>query len=375
MPDITVQNTGKGGLVDQLLEEILAQPEALSATIDDLLGAQSGSLDALRTLGRADSRPFDAVVLTGMGSSFYALPIAAITLQQAGIPCVVLEASELMHYQIDVLTDRTLLLVVSQSGESIEIVRLVERIDERGAARRPKLISLSSNLDNSLARAADLALRIQAGTERSIAIKTHSCTQVALAMIATTLCGGDPRQTGERLRTAVGALDRLLSGWETRLEPLFTYFAETTKPFLLGRGWSLVSAAAGALALKEGGHVAAEGMSVGAFRHGTFELAGPGVDVVIFASDPATAALNLRLAEELAGFDTRVALVRTASDDAEPLGAGDGSVLTIRLPAIEPSLAPLLEVAVAQLWSRHLAIAQGRTPGELLRLPKVIRVE
>lgn len=361
--------------MDQLLEEILAQPQALRDTINDLLGAQAGSLEALGELARATPRSFDAVVLTGMGSSFYALPIAAIMLQQAGIPCVVLEASELLHYQINVLSERTLLLVVSQSGESIEIVRLVEKIDARGTAARPKMVSLSSNLDNSLARAADLALCIQAGTERSIAVKTHSCTQVALALIATTLCDVDPHQTGERLRAAVKALDSLLDGWEARLAPLFTHFAGTSNPFVLGRGWSQVSAAAGALALKEGGHVAAEGMSVGAFRHGTFELAGPGVDVLIFSSDPATHALNLRLAEELAGVGTRVALVGAASDDTGPAGVSQENLLTIRLPATEPALAPLLEVTVAQLWSRQLTIDQGRTPGELLRLPKVIRVE
>lgn len=361
--------------MDQLLEEILAQPQALRDTIDDLLGAQSGSLEALRELARAEPRPFDAVVLTGMGSSFYALPIAAIALQQARIPCVVLEASELLHYQLNVLSERTLLLVVSQSGESVEIVRLIEQIRARASAGRPKLISLSSNLDNSLARAADLALRIQGGAERSIAIKTHSCTQAALGLIATSLIGGDQRQTGKRVRAAVEALATLLNDWETRLAPLFMHFAQTSKPFLLGRGWSLVSAAAGALALKEGGHVASEGMSVGAFRHGTLELAGPGVDVLIFSSDPATAALNLRLAEELAGFGTRVALVGATSDNTAPADLGEENVLTIRLPATEPSFAPLLEVAVAQLWSRQLAIAQGRAPGELLRLPKVIRVE
>jgi fructoselysine-6-P-deglycase FrlB-like protein len=175
----------------------------------------------------------------------------------------------------------------------------------------------------------------------------------------------------------------MLSTWETRLAPLFAHLSESNKPFLLGRGWSQVSAAAGALALKEGGHVAAEGMSVGAFRHGTFELAGPGVDVLIFSSDPATAVLNLRLAEELAGFGTRVAVVRAENGGNDPPSRhGEGqreespmAVLTIRLPAVAPAQAPLLEVAVAQLWSRELARTQGRTPGELLRLPKVIRVE
>ena len=354
--------------MDRLLEEILAQPQAIRDTVDDLVNVQRALVEQLRNLAQEQPRRFDVVVLTGMGSSFYALPIATIALQQAGIPCVVLEAAELLHYQLNVLSARVLLVVVSQSGESVEIVRLVEQVRALGDESRPLILSLTSNLDNSLARAADLPLRIRAGDERSIAIKTHTCTQAALRLIAASLRGAEPEEHAEAIRKATLVLDELLSNCEERLEPLFTHFEGTTKPFLLGRGWSQVSAAAGSLALKEGGHVAAEGMSVGAFRHGTLELAGPGIDVLIFAADPATAGLNLRLAEELAGYGTRVALAGTQAQ-APP------EVFWLELPAVEPSLAPLLEVPIAQLWSRQLAIAQGRTPGELLRLPKVIRVE
>ena len=372
--------------MDHLLEEILAQPQAIRDTVTGLVDSQQASLDRLRGMGREWPRQFDVVVLTGMGSSFYALPIAAIALHQAGIPCVALETSELLHYQSNVLSTRVLLIVVSQSGESIEIVRLVEQIAARGDEHRPQMISLTSSLDNTLARSADLALRMRAGHERSIAIKTHTCTQAALALIAAALCGADHDGVATDLRAAAGALATLLNQWEDRLGPLFTHFAGTGKPFLLGRGWSQVSAAAGALALKEGGHVAAEGMSVGAFRHGTLELAGPGVDVLIFSSDPLTAGLNMGLAQELAGIGTRVAITAMegagAGDEPasgiphRPDDSGDGAQpLTLRLPAVAPALAPLLEVAVAQLWSRHLALAQGRTPGELLRLPKVVRVE
>ena len=354
--------------MDRLLEEILEQPQAIRDTVDDLVGTQRAMLERLRTLAQEQPRQFDVVVLTGMGSSFYALPIASIALHQAGIPCVVLEASELLHYQLNVLSARVLLVVVSQSGESVEIVRLVEQVRALGDELRPLLLSLTSNLDNSLARAADLPLRIRASDERSIAIKTHTCTQAALHLIAASLRGAESEEYAEAIRKATWALEELLSNREERLDPLFTYFKGTAKPFLVGRGWSQVSATAGALALKEGGHVAAEGMSVGAFRHGTLELAGPGIDILIFAADPATAGHNLRLAEELAGHGARVAVSGTEAELPS-------EVFSLRLPAVDPSLAPLLEVPVAQLWSRQLAIAQGRTPGELLRLPKVIRVE
>ena len=354
--------------MDQLLEEILAQPQAIRDTMGDLLGAQWTTLERLRDVAQEQPRRFDGVVLTGMGSSFYALPIASIALQQAGIPCVVTEASELLHYQLGVLSARALLVVVSQSGESVEIVRLVEQVCRRGADKRPTLISVTSNLDNSLARAADIPLRIRAGDERSIAIKTHTCTQAALGLIGAAIRGVDLEEHAGAVGRASTQLKVLLDSWEERLDPLFAHFEGTTNPFLLGRGWSQVSAAAGALALKEGGHVAAEGMSVGAFRHGTLELAGPGIDVMIFAADPATAGLNLRLADDLAGYGARVALA------GSNIKSGP-DVFVLELPPVEPELAPLLEVPVAQLWSRQLAITQGRTPGELLRLPKVIRVE
>ncbi len=352
----------RSDLVDHLLEEILAQPAAIRATVEDLLGPQRAQLERLSQMAEA----CDVVAFTGMGSSFYALPMATIPLNHAGIPSMALEASELLHYQLGLLHKRALLVVVSQSGESVEIVKLVAALEEWPEASRPLLASISSSGDNTLARASDVALVLRAGTERSVAIKTHTCTQAALVLLAAALSGDDLDEAAASVGAASEAMAALLQDWQTTLDPLFRRFEGATKPFLLGRGLSQVSTQAGALMLKESGHVAAEGMSVGAFRHGTMELAGPMLDVLIWTSDPRTASLNAGLASELAGYGARVALVGTAA-------AATSGVLHVPLPATE--LAPLVEVPVAQLWSRELALAQGRMPGRLDHLPKVIRVE
>lgn len=354
--------------LDTLLTDILAQPDAVRATVKGLLVESPESLRRLRTLADPRQRAFDLVVLAGMGSSYCALLLARHVLAQRGVACVAIETSELLHYESNLLNARSLLVAVSQSGESVEIVRLMDQIKSLPADRRPTCVSLTNTPASRLARESDLALPLAAGTEHGPATRTHTTSLAALVLIAAALAGEDPAQLAGPLDGAARAMDALLGGWEDNLRPLFDYLRDSTRPFLIGRGASQVSALAGALMLKEAGHIAAEGMSVGAFRHGPLELADPAMDMLVFNGDATSALLNWALVEELLSYGARV--VWLGAEGTAPNGAR-----AVVLPQVEAPLSPLVEVLVPQLWSRQLALAQGRIPGELRRLPKIIRVQ
>ena len=145
------------------LQDILGQPQALQDTLRGL--DTSKPLNRLVTRLRRGS--YQRIVLTGMGGSFHALYPATLELVDHGFNAIRVETSELVHYQNRFLDSRSLIIVVSQSGESAEVVRLLQR------NRSADLIAVTNSPDNTLARCADSVVRTLAGEEFSVSCKTY----------------------------------------------------------------------------------------------------------------------------------------------------------------------------------------------------------
>lgn len=337
------------------LRDILDQPRALAATLQGL-NLPDGLPLILRRLERGELR---RVVLTGMGSSFHALHPLYVFLTSCGHTSIMAETSELVYYLSSLFDSQTLIIAVSQSGRSAEIVRL---LDEN--ARRAQVIAVTNTDDSPLALQADTVFLTSAGQEFSVSCKTYVATLMALRRMGSLLSNTDPEQTTSELAQAAPAVAAYLHSWREHVIELATRLEGVRHLFLIGRGGSLAAVGTGALIVKESVHCHAEGMSSAAFRHGPLEMLSEETFVMVFAGDEKTRALNIKLLED----------IRQKGGRAELLGA-DAGLSSLRIPAVPESALPILEILPVQMITLALAAQTGSEAGRFALASKVTTVE
>lgn len=333
------------------LEDLLAQPAAVRAALEGL--REPAIAAAVRRL----CEPPRPVILTGMGSSFHALHTLSARLNRSGRRAMMVEASELVFYAPETLAD-TLLIVVSQSGRSAEIVRLMNP--------RPAncvLLAVTNTPGSPLAEGADLCLWMRAGEEFSVSSKTYLATLAALAWMGAILTQDSAETTLDQIESVVPWMVQYLAGWRRHAEQIAGRLAAIRHLFLAGRAESLAAATTGGLIIKEAAHFHAEGMSTAAFRHGPIEMIDPTTLVAIF-SGSRHKELNLRLACD----------IRTGGGQVEIIGE-EAEREAFRLPEAPPAAGPLLEILPVQMMTLALAALAGREAGRFERAAKVTQVE
>lgn len=332
------------------LSDILEQPEAVVSTIGGLAESDAGAM-----AGLLRRRPFRRVVLTGMGSSLYALHPITLRLIERGHTAQMVETSELVHYQRGLLDAATLLIVVSQSGRSAETVRLLKL-----SRRRCFTIGVTNTADSPLGTQADVAVLTSAGAEFSVTCKTYVTALAALGWLGDVLCGRNPARTLSRLRQAPPAMRSYLAAWKRHVRFLRRTLEGVEHLFLAGRGASLAAASTGGLIVKEAAHFPAEGMSAAAFRHGPFEILDKHVLVLVFAGDAKTRESTLRLVTDIRNAGGRSELI-----------CEDATRSVFRLPARSLCPRPLMELLPVQMITLALAAMAGREPGRFERAAKI----
>jgi glucosamine--fructose-6-phosphate aminotransferase (isomerizing) len=337
------------------LRDILDQPRALDETLASL--EISKILHQLVT--RLQAGKFKAVVLTGMGSSFHALHPLNIKLINHGLTAMMVETSELLHYGSRLFDPKTLIVAVSQSGQSAEVVRLLEI--NRG---KSSVIAITNTPGSPLAKRADATVLSHAGPESSVSCKTYLAALMALQWLGDVVCERDLQRTREELEAAVPAVRDYLGNWRAHVEGLAQVLQGIRNLFLVGRGSSLAAVGTGALIIKESDHFHAEGMSSAAFRHGPFEMLSDETFVLVFAGDQKTRDLNQSLFEDVREVQGRAELVVEGA--ASPPCA---------LPAAPRSIHPILEILPVQMVTLALAAQEGREAGRFELSSKITTKE
>jgi glucosamine--fructose-6-phosphate aminotransferase (isomerizing) len=304
-------------------------------------------------------------VFTGMGSSFDACEPAVTELCGRGIPAQLIDASELLHFRQPILAAETFLVVVSQSGESAEVVRLAGEVGER--TERPFVLTITNGLASGLVEHGDVALDTRAGPEAGPSTMTFAASVVVLSAVARLAAGDGVGTTIERAAAAAdlaaAAVDHLLVDVDALSDRMVDWLGRRDALVVVGRGAGTGAADMAALLFNETGTFA-ESLTSAAFRHGPFELAGPGLAVVVVASEPRTRALDLGLAREL--VDTGASVLVITPDGDAPEG-----VHVVATEYDERLLSPLVSVVPLQLLAWRLAARAGRAPGEFTRATKV----
>ena len=339
----------------EYLRDILHQPQALENTLAIL----KTSKPLLDLAARLNKGRFQRVVLTGMGGSFHALHPLSLELIAHGFTAVMVETSELVHYETGFFDPRTLIMAVSQSGQSAEMVRLTQINRKRCA-----VIAVTNTPESPLAKHANAVVLTKAGHEFSVSCKTYVTTLLALKMLGDVLCERDLRRTGRELKHASPVTAAYLADWRGHVGSFAETLAGIRQLYLVGRGASLASVGTGALITKESAHFPAEGMSSAAFRHGPIEMLGKETFVLVFAGDIKTRDLNIRLLLDIQRRDGR----------SEWVGE-DAPLSCCRIPKHGSSIQQILEILPVQMITLALAAQAGREAGRFAFTTKVTTTE
>lgn len=331
------------------LDDLLAQPAALSDTV--------ASLPAIAALP-SRALQCERIVLTGHGASLHAVHPLRLRLVQSGRTAFVVETAELINAQSALLDARTLIIAVSQSGRSAETVELLNRVER--SASRPFVIGVTNGADSPLALRPDVKIVLRAGPEHSVSCKTYLSTLAALEWLGGALCGQPIGPILAELNQAAPAVRAYYADWQGKVAHLAGEFTNLKHLFLTGRGTSLAAVATGAIILKESTRLQAEGLSTPEFRHGIFELIGPGLYALVFAGDPATAPLNEAIVRDVRRMGGRAVLIGETADPGP-----------FRLPAAPERLRPMLEMLPVQMLTLALAALAGHVPGNFERASKI----
>ncbi|MCI0542010.1 MAG: SIS domain-containing protein [Verrucomicrobiales bacterium] len=337
------------------LHDLLAQPDTLRAVRE---GLADFTLDAA-LLADWRAERFRRVMLTGMGTSLHALYPLHRCLSARGVPSHWIETAELLHGFDALRRSDTLLVAVSQSGESAEIVNLLQHATEFG-----HVIGVTNNEHSTLSRVAGTTLRLHAGVESTVSCKTYVATLAALHVLGTALGEADAMSALCELEHAERAVRAYLARWREHVAQLLPLLDGITSVFVTGRGDSLATAGTGGLILKESTRQPAEGMSAAAFRHGPLEMAGEQVFVLVFEGGQDVAALNRRLVADITRGGGRAAL----------LTANDAPAGVFRLPVVPAAVQPIVEILPVQMLSLALAARDGFEAGRFERASKITAI-
>lgn len=347
-------NTAINVIEGQYYHDLMAQPKALRDTLAWLRGEKRWAQVSELTCKQHWRR----ILLTGMGSSFHALHPINLSLIRAGRNALMMETSELIHYGMSLCDKETLIVAVSQSGQSAETLRLLER------NRYSTVLAVTNTSDSPLAKQADLAILTQAGVEFSVSSKTYVSSLLALQWLESNFARSEESFVLRQLEPAGTLVERYLSDWFLFAQLLAERLQGIQHLFLTGRGNSLAAVGTGALIIKEADHFHAEGMSSAAFRHGPMEMLREGVFAAVFCGDIRTRDLNMRLAKEL----------RERGLNCEMIGSNT-SFPPFRLAESDAMLMPILEILPAEMITLALAALSKREAGHFLHASKVTDTE
>ena len=333
------------------LRDILDQPRALQATLDDFQADAS----LFARIAKMRQHQHQRIVLTGMGSSLHALYPLEMMLAAQGENVTRLDTAELIYSMSALLTADSIIVAASQSGQSAETVHMLQQ-----NAGRAKVIGVTNTAGSPLAEQADLVLLTHCGAEFSVSAKTYVGTLAALEVLGAAWCDVVAEAAFAELLQTPALVAAYLESWRENVASLAAQMEGVSQLFIVGRGRSLASCGTGALITKESTRSAAEAMSSAAFRHGPMELAGPRTMVLVMEGEAASRALNHKLVRD----------VREAGGRAERIGP-TAELTALRLPELPARLLPILEILPIEMLTLAMAANAGFEAGCFLHASKV----
>lgn len=369
-----VSSAEKGGYAHFMIKEINEQPQALSATISPRIGADGGIvLDGI-TLTEEQLRNLNRLYIVACGSAYHAGVVGKYVLEKlVRIPVEVDLASE-FRYRDPIVDDKTLVIIISQSGETADTLAALREAKKRGA----RVLSIVNVVGSSIASESDDVLYTWAGPEISVATtKAYSTQLTMLYMIAFYMAEKLGRIDEKDLRRLLSALIRLpdmISGilkQAPELEVLAQRYAYLEHAYFIGRNIDYAVALEASLKLKEISYIHSEAYAAGELKHGTISLIEEGTFVVALACTEKLIDKTMSNIKEVKARGAEV-LVVTTDDHRDLVGEADH---VIYIPKTNDLLMASLEVVPMQLLGYYIALARKCDIDKPRNLAKSVTVE
>ena len=368
----------KGGFPNFMTKEIHDQPVAVA---DTLLGRTDKNghlvLDELR-MDEAELRAVDKIVFIACGTSSYAGMVAKYALEHwTRIPCEVELASE-FRYRDPVVNERTLVVAISQSGETMDTLMAVKHARQLGA----RVISICNTHGSTIPRESDAVLYTHAGPEIAVASTKAFLAQITacyiLGLYLAQLRGGTYADEAQAVMKDLGEMpakiQTVLDG-QDRVREIARFMSDSRSVLFLGRHVGYPVALEGALKLKELAYIHAEGFAAGELKHGPIALIEPGQPVFVIVPSPSSEhGLHGKVISNIQEVRARgartIVIAEEGDEDVVPFAD-----VIIRVPATPPLLAPLVTVVPLQVFASELAAAKGLDVDQPRNLAKSVTVE
>ncbi len=370
----TAEAAEKGGYPHFMLKEIFEQPKAVRDTVQIHTGAHDEVVFDNLNWTRADVNTFDHILITACGTAYHAGLVAKHYLERfARIPVSVEIASE-YRYSHPLTTEGTLIIVVSQSGETIDTLAALKEAKRLGA----QSLAVTNSIGSSIARESDYTIYTLAGPEIAVAsTKAYTTQLVALLLLALYMGQVKGTVSAEEVASILRALKTLPESIEEVLKSAdcMAEFAESLKNaediFYLGRSIDYAIAMEGALKLKEISYIHAEAYAGGELKHGTLALITEKTPVIAVVTQSEIASKMYSNIQEV------------RARGAEVIGIGyddDGEIAkytteTVRIPKVDEFIAPILSVIPMQLLAYYTGIKRNNDVDKPRNLAKSVTVE
>jgi glucosamine--fructose-6-phosphate aminotransferase (isomerizing) len=373
--DWSIEAAEKGGYEHFMLKEIHEQPEALSQSITGRVD-RDGRIQVEELAGLGDMlRSVTRVELVACGTAHYASLIGASAIQDwTGLPARANIGSE-FRYKPPPLDERTLVIAVTQSGETADTIAPTRLARERGCP----IIAVTNTVGSAITREAAAVIFLQAGPEIAVAASKTFVTQVttlvilaaAIAKARGTMADDAELALGVALRALPAAAARALETASANSADLARRYVNSRGFMFVGRGASYPAALEGALKLKEVSYVHAEGYAAGELKHGPISLLDAECPLVAVATRSAVYDKLISNVMEGRARDARVIAVATEGDPAIERYADD----VCWVPDTHETLSPVLAIIPLQLFAYHVAVARGTDVDQPRNLAKSVTVE
>lgn len=364
-------NADKGLHKHYMSKEIAEQPTVLSGA----LGRYSDGASVTLPNADLDFAKVDRLIMVACGTAYLACHVAKYWFEQIARLPVELDIASEFRYREPPLSDASVALFVSQSGETADTLAALRYCQDQVAST----VAVVNVETSSIAREADVILPILAGVEIGVAsTKAFTCQLAVLAHLA--IQAGRQRgvlsdQTAAdllgELRSVPSLMNQALAKADT-IRDISTQLAKSDNALFLGRGGMYPLALEGALKLKEISYIHAEGYASGELKHGPIALVDEDMPVIVLAPSDALFDKTVSNMQEVIARKGRVLLI-TDHEGAE--AARDGAWDVVKMPGVHPMFAPIVYSVAIQLLAYHTAVAKGTDVDQPRNLAKSVTVE
>ena len=350
--------------MNKFLIEILEQPKSLESTLDFYCSGKGinklKKIEELFNNGNYKNRIF-----TGMGSSYFTSYAAACLFNNLGIHSFAVNTSELIYYHSSILKNKVLVICISQSGESFEVVKFLEELTGNISC-----LGVSNEDESYLSKHANEILLSKAGEEEMTSTKTYTTITLVLSILGWYLAGkwgNDKIAEVKKLITDSGAF---LANYKSIMDDKFSFFGNVDFIQFIGRGPLFANAQQSELMFKEAAKIAAAGTFGGEFRHGPMEMVKSGFKSIMFAAEGKTYEQSIRMADDIAKYKGKV-LIITNKDPR----ISDSNIRVMVMDQPDEYLFTIQSIMPVQLMVNQLALDNGFEPGNFVHGGKVTLAE